>query len=68
MDKEMDFFLMLLEYYAEHKATTADAVLKEWDRAGITERILSMYEIYHVESLDNAFQDIDRMMGEREDR
>ncbi len=67
MDKEMDFFLMLLEYYAEHNDTTADVVLKEWDRAGMTDRIFSMYEIYHVESLDNAFDDIDRMIAEGSD-
>lgn len=65
MKKETDFFLYLLERYAEAKGTTADRVLTEWDRLGLTELIYDLYELYHCERLENAFQDIDTLMKER---
>ena len=65
MDNEMDFFILLLEYYAEYKNTTADAVLREWDTLGISDFIYSMYEMYHTESIENALNDIDRIIEEK---
>ena len=65
MSKEMEFFIYLLEHYAEHKNTSADEVLKVWDRLHLTEFIYSMYEIYHIECLENAFDDIDKLISER---
>ena len=62
MSKEMDFFISLLENYAEYKGTTADIVLKQWDSAEKTTFIYDMYERYHAEAMENAFQDIDELM------
>ena len=62
MTEEMRFFIYLLEHYAADKGIPADAVLREWDDLQISDRIFDMYEIYHIESLDNAYADIDRMM------
>ncbi len=61
MSKEMEFFSFLLEQYAQHKHTTADLVLRNWDSLGITDYIFNMYELYHSESIDNAFADIDKL-------
>lgn len=63
MSKEMDFFIFLLENYAEYKNTTADKVLKNWDELGLTDFIFEMYELYHIERLENAFDDIDRLIA-----
>lgn len=63
MSKEMDFFIFLLEQYASHKKTSADVVLKQWNELGITDFIYNMYELYHVESLENAFNDIDSLVN-----
>lgn len=65
MSKEMDFFIFLLERYARHKNTTADKVLAYWDELQITDFIFGMYEIYHVERIENAFDDIDEIIRER---
>ncbi len=65
MKKEAEFFLYLIERYAEHKATRADKVLAEWNRLGVTDLIYDMYEIYHCERLENAFDDIDRIVTEK---
>jgi hypothetical protein len=40
-------------------------VLKEWDDMELTDFIYDMYEIYHVERLQNAFDDIDELMMEK---
>lgn len=60
LDKEMAFFIYLLENYAAYKNSSADKILKEWDNAGITDFIYNMYERYHSEELQNAFDDIDK--------
>ena len=64
MNKEMNFFIYLLEKYAEYKNTTADKVLNMFDNLKITELIYGMYEQYHTEAIENAFEDIDRMVLE----
>lgn len=65
MDKEMEFFVFLIENYAEYKNTTADKVMELWDRFELTDFIYDMYERYHIERLENAFQDIDRLLAEK---
>ena len=66
MPKEMDFFIFLLENYAAYKGTSADQVLAEWYEFGITELIYEMYERYHVERIENAYEDIDTLIFERQ--
>ena len=66
MCKEAEFFIYLLERYADYKNQGADEVLRKWDEAGITQLIYDLYEIYHVERLENAFVDIDEILAERE--
>jgi hypothetical protein len=65
MSKETSFFIYLIERYAAAKEKTAAQVLKEWDKLGLTDFIYDMYEIYHVERLQNAFDDIDQLMIEK---
>lgn len=65
MSKEAKFFIYLIERYAEHKNTTAEKVLQQWDELSLTDLICDMYEVYHVERLENAFEDIDRLIAER---
>ena len=57
----MTFFMYLTERYAEYKNCTSGEVLKKWDKLGITDRIYSLYELYHIEAIENAFYDIDKM-------
>ena len=66
MSKEMDYFIFLIEQYANYKNKTADKVLKQWDELGLTDFICSMYERYHVEAIENAFEDIDRLILEKQ--
>ena len=63
MTKELEFFIYLLEYYAEYKERTANEVMREWDRLGITQTIFDNYWGYHTERLENAYADIDRLIA-----
>lgn len=64
MSKKADFFIYLIERYAQSKGKTANQVLKEWDLLDLTNFIYDMYELYHVERLQNAFDDIDELVME----
>ena len=65
MSKEGEFFIYLLERYADFKKEKASEILKLWDRIGLTNLIYDLYEIYHVERLENAFEDIDKLLEEK---
>ena len=63
MSKEFRFFTFLLESYAKHKGITAAEVLKALDEKDLTDFISQMYEIYHVEAIENAYMDIDSLIS-----
>ena len=65
MSKEMQFFIYLLERYAESKKSTAQEVIIEWDTLKLTDFIYEMYDLYHIECIENAFQDIERLIKEK---
>ncbi len=62
LTKEFKFFVYLLESYAAHKGTTADEVLKTLDDKNLTQFVYDMYEMYHIEAIENAFLDIDSLI------
>lgn len=66
MSKESEFFIYLIERYAEYKNSSAPEILTQWDSLGITEMIYNLYEMYHCESLENAFDDIDELVKEKQ--
>ena len=57
-----EFFIFLLEKYAEAKNTSAKDVLNLWKEKKIVDYINNMYEQYHTERIENAIQDIGRKM------
>ena len=60
--KEHEFFLYLLEKYAEYKGILTFDLLKKLDETGVSEYIMEMYPMYHTERLENAFADIDKRL------
>lgn len=62
MSAEMEFFIYLLEYYAEYRKKSAGEILTEWDSHGITDTIYNGYFQYHQERIENAFADIDSLL------
>lgn len=65
MTKEMEFFIFLLEQYAFYKQTTANKILSTLEELNLTNFIYEMYERYHTEDLQNAFDDIDKLIVEK---
>lgn len=62
LPREFVFFAYLLESYAAHVGRDAGEVLREWDARGMTQRVYDSYWLYHTESIDNAFTDIDSLL------
>ena len=63
MRKEFSFFLYLLERYAARNSETADRTLARLKSAGLYDYAIDMYELYHVENLENAFADLDAKLA-----
>lgn len=62
MTDEMRFFIFLIENYACSKNRSTAEVLREWDSKNITDEIYNMYEMYHTERIENAYEDIDNLV------
>ncbi|MFQ8665614.1 DUF3791 domain-containing protein [Anaerostipes caccae] len=62
VSKEMKFFIYLIERYAQKKGIPTPVILEQWDKLDLTMFILDMYELYHSEAIENAFDDIDRLV------
>ena len=63
MSRELRFFIYLLERYAARNGETADVTYDRLAASNLVDYALNMYELYHVESLENAFADLDRKIG-----
>jgi len=60
ISNKAEFFIFLLEKYSEFKKKTVKEVLNFWQENGLTDYINDMYELYHIERVENAIQDIER--------
>lgn len=60
--KKFKFFTYLLESYASHKGISADEILKTLDEKNLTQFVYDMYDLYHVEAIENAFADLDSLI------
>lgn len=64
MSKEMRFFIYLLENYADYKEVSAKDIFNKWNKLNISKEIFDRYELYHIEKLENAYADIDKLTEE----
>ena len=64
MSKEFSFFIYLIERYAAHLGVTADVAYRRLADKGLVDYAIGMYELYHVEAIENAFADLDRRLTE----
>ena len=63
MSKEFRFFIYLLERYAEHLDVTADVAYARLAQKGLVDYAINMYDLYHVEAIENAFEDLDSRLS-----
>ena len=63
MSKEFRFFIYLLERYAEHLGVPADVAYRRLSQKGLVDYAVGMYELYHVEAIENAFADLDKRLS-----
>ena len=62
MSKEFSFFIYLIERYAAHLGVTADVAYRRLADKGLVDYAIGMYELYHVEAIENAFADLGRRL------
>ena len=62
MSKEFSFFIYLIERYAAHLGVTTDVAYRRLADKGLVDYAIGMYELYHVEAIENAFADLDRRL------
>ncbi|MCD8317257.1 MAG: DUF3791 domain-containing protein [Eggerthellaceae bacterium] len=62
MTEEMKFFIYLLENYAAYRQMAAMDVYTELQEHGLIEHVYDMYTQYHAEAIENAFDDMDRLL------
>lgn len=62
MDRPFVFFVYLIESYSEHRGREPSSVLEELKQKNLTSFVFDIYEMYHSESLENAFRDIDSLL------
>lgn len=55
--------MYLLEQYVFYKVTTAYEVFTQLAEKELADFVYDMYEIYHAKTLENAFADIDSLIG-----
>lgn len=65
MSKEMEFFIYLIEHYADYKNKNANEVMKELKDLDLIDEVFNRYEFYHIERLENAYEDIDKLIEEK---
>ncbi|MDR3107248.1 MAG: DUF3791 domain-containing protein [Bifidobacteriaceae bacterium] len=63
MSNEGAFFILLIEGYAAKTGLSGAAVLERWREHGVVQYAYSMYDLYHLEPLEDAFEDLDRHMA-----
>lgn len=62
MSIEMEFFIYLIEHYAYYKRKNANEIMKDLKDLDLVEEIFNRYEFYHIERLENAYEDIDELI------
>lgn len=62
MDKEIKFFIFLIESYAKEKNMKTSEVLDILEEKNLIKVVYNMYYEYHQEALENAFKDIDSLI------
>jgi hypothetical protein len=63
MSREFLFFIYLLERYATHLGITADVAYRRLSEKNLVDYAIDMYELYHVEAIENAFADLDEKLS-----
>ena len=66
MAREMQFFMQLINKYAEYKNSTAGDTLTLWDELEISSLIYENYEAYRNEAIEDVFADIDKLTVEKQ--
>lgn len=65
MSKEMEYFIYLIEHYAAYKNKNTSEVMEELERLDLVKEVFNRYEFYHIEKIENAYEDIDKLIEDK---
>ena len=63
MSREFRFFIYLLEHFAAYRCESAADTFDLLEKSELLDYAENMYELYHVESLENAFKDLNHRIA-----
>ena len=63
MSDKSEFFILLIETYAQYRDLKGSEVLQMFKQNNLIPYIQDMYIQYHTETLGNAFDDLDNQLG-----
>jgi hypothetical protein len=63
MSDEARYLIYLIERYALQKGMSGSDTFALFDTNGLIPSLLKMYYTYHTERVENAIDDIDRMLA-----
>ena len=63
MNEELKFFIFLLEKYAYDRNIPTAEILRRLEEKNLVQEVYDDYPIYHVERIENAYDDIDNLLA-----
>ena len=63
MNEELKFFIFLLEKYAYDRNIPTAEILRRLEEKNLVQEVYDGYLIYHVERIENAYDDIDNLLA-----
>lgn len=61
--KETEYFILLLEQYAAFHQKSGKEILDLFNQHDLIPYIYRMYNLYHIEDIHNAFEDLDERIS-----
>ena len=63
LTKETEFFILLIENYAAYHQKSGKEIFNLLFENDLIAYVYTMYELYHIEDIHNAFDDLDERLG-----
>ena len=63
LTKETEYFILLIENYAAYHQKSGKEIFNFLFEHDLISYVYKMYELYHIEDIHNAFNDLDERLG-----
>ena len=63
LTKETEYFILLIENYAAYHHKSGKEIFNLLFEHNLISYVYTMYDLYHIENIHNAFDDLDERLG-----